>query len=447
MSEPIISVSGLRGLIGSQLTPLVAARYIAAYCTTLETPGTFIISRDGRSSGEMIAAAVRSVILGSGFDCIDVGVVATPTLGVLIKNTGAVAGVQISASHNPIEYNGLKLFNGDGRVIPSTPGATVLKRYQESATNFVSVDKVGEMQPIANPHQPHLDRILTTLDVEAIRANQFKVFVDSNRGAGSPLARLLLTELGCDVTIAGETPDGQFEHTPEPTAENLRDIAETVRKGKFAIGFCQDPDADRLALIDEKGRYIGEECTVAICLQYVLRQTPGTVVVNLATSTMNDSVAESSGSRVIRSKVGEANVVDLMLQENAVFGGEGNGGPIDPRVGLVRDSFVGMALTLSHMAKSKKPLSQIADELPSQAMIKDKIAMEPSQLGECIKRLQLKLEARTVDDRDGLRLGFDDGWLLLRGSNTEPIVRLIAEASNQKAAQALIDNAKKIIKK
>ncbi|GAB5404738.1 MAG: phosphoglucosamine mutase [Aureliella sp.] len=438
MSEPIISVSGLRGTIGDQLTPVVASNYVAAWASTLPK-GKVVIGRDGRESGKLLAQAVAATLAAHGLTAVHLDVAATPTVGVAVRTLGAVAGVQISASHNPKQYNGLKLFGSEGRVLPKTEGEGVLAAYRAGKTQWSSVDDLGSISSEDDPHADHLDLVLKTVDVDAIRAKSFKVLLDSNRGAGSILGRRLLEALGCTVEILGETPDGQFEHTPEPTAENLVGVRKQVTSASAAVGFCQDPDADRLAVIDEMGRYIGEELTLALCLQQALPKLTGggqgTVVTNCATSSVSKAVTEQLGCTPLQSAVGEANVCDLMIAEKAVFGGEGNGGPIDPAVGYVRDSFVGMARILDLLASDGGPLSKIVDGLPKYAMHKDKIDLDTEKLPALIDAIKSAMPEAKASMPDGLKLQWPDSWLLVRGSNTEPIVRLIAEAPTLAAAQ------------
>ncbi len=443
MSEPIISVSGLRGTIPEQLTPLVATRYIAALATTLPR-GSVVVSRDGRSSGRMLAAAVSATLAGHGFDVIDLDAAATPTVGVQVRHQKAVAGVQITASHNPKEYNGIKLFGSDGRILNKAAGEAVLARYKSSESRWVDVDSIGQLNRLQDAHSPHLRLVLDTIDAEVVQKRKFKVLLDSNHGAGGALGQMLLEALHCDVTLLGGIPDGQFEHKPEPLAENLQSICQQVRNGSFDVGFCQDPDADRLAVIDEKGAYIGEEMTLALCLLQSLPSCSGTVVTNCASSNVSQYIAKKYQSRLLRSAVGEANVADLMIAENAVFGGEGSGGPIDPKVGYVRDSFVGMARILHLMASTGQSVSQIVSSLPPLAMVKDKITLEASRLPKLLDSLTSKCSDATASRLDGLRLDWNDRWLLVRGSNTEPIVRFIAEAPTVAEAQSLCDRARVI---
>lgn len=444
MNEPIISVSGLRGVIGDSLTPLVAARYAAAFAG-LAPPGPILLTRDSRPSGAMLARAIQASLQAAGRDTIDAGIVATPTTGVLVRSLYAAGAIIITASHNPSEYNGLKLVSVEGRVIPAGPGREVLDAYRADALRWASHDRLGAPRPCPDPHRAHLDAVLAIVDVVKIAAARFKVLLDSNRGAGSILGRRLLEALGCQVTLLGADPDGQFEHPPEPTAENLAGVQAKVREAGADVGFCQDPDADRLAVIDAAGRYVGEEYTLAMCADHVLRRRPGTVVANCATSRMTEDLAIRYKVPYVRSAVGEANVVDAMLAHQATFGGEGNGGPIDLRVGLTRDSFLGMALLLEAMAKRAAPIAQLADELPRYEIRKTKIPLAAEKVPAALEALIRRFPEAATDHRDGLRLDWPDRWLLVRASNTEPIVRAIAEAATGDEAERLCREAEQVL--
>jgi len=444
VKEPIISVSGLRGIVGESLTPEVAIRYAAAFAAQAFV-GPFVVTEDGRPSGRMLAEAIHAGLHAVGRDTIEVGIAATPTTGVLVRHCQAAGGIQISASHNPAEYNGIKLFVAEGRVIPATPGGEVLARYRSAQTAWVGHAQLGQIRDCPDILTPHLDAVLPTVDVERIRGCKFQVLLDSNHGAGSILGLRLLDELGCSVTLLGGRSDGQFAHAPEPTAENLASVLAHVPEVAADIGFCQDPDADRLAVIDETGRYLGEEYTLALCLDHVLRQRQGPIVTNCASSRMAEDLATKYGVPLVRSAVGEANVVDAMLAHGAVFGGEGNGGPIDPRVGLVRDSFVGMAHLLDAMASRQMKISQLADELPRYEIVKTKITLAPDKVRAGLDALEHHFSDAKSDRLDGLRLDWPGRWLLVRPSNTEPIVRAIAEASTVEEAQRLCHEAAAVL--
>jgi phosphomannomutase len=446
VSELIISVSGLRGIVGSELTPEVAVRYAEAFTRELP-PGPVVVARDSRASGPMLAEAVRTAIAGAGREALDAGIAATPTVGVLVQHLKAAGGIMVSASHNPPQYNGFKLFSAAGRVIPADEGERVREHFMRGETDWQAADQIGVVHGCEDPHGEHLRRVLAVVDVEKIKSRKFKVLLDANHGAGALLGRKLLEALGCDLTILGETADGLFEHPPEPIAENLRGVCDAVRKCGAAIGFCQDPDADRLALIDEQGRYLGEETTLALCADHLLRHTRGAVVTNCSTSRMTEDLAAKYGVPFYRSKVGEANVVDQMLKHQAVLGGEGNGGVIDPRIVLVRDSFVAMALLLDAMATRDMSISQLAQELPQYAIHKTKFPLAADKLAAAYAALAEHFADATADRLDGLRLDWPGRWLLVRPSNTEPIIRVIAEAESSAAAEQLCCDAGEVVRR
>ncbi|MCH2115597.1 MAG: phosphoglucosamine mutase [Pirellulales bacterium] len=440
MHEPIISVSGLRGIVGLSLTPEIVSRYVAAFVESLPA-GPVVITRDGRGTGLMVAAAVKAALMAAGRTCLDADLAATPTTGVLVRHLAAAGGIQISASHNPAPYNGLKLLDRSGRVLPAAAGQEVLDRYRAGSPQWQPHDQLGACHQIEDTVTAHLALVAEICDVARIRQRGFRTLIDSNHGAGGLLGVALLQELGCTVNLLGGEADGQFGHPPEPTEENLAAVLPLVPAANIDIGFCQDPDADRLAVIDETGRYLGEEYTLALCADHVLRHRPGPVVTNCSTSRMTQDLAEKYGVPYFRSKVGEANVVDLMLTEGAVLGGEGNGGVIDPRVGQVRDSFVGMALLLDAMAAREAPVSSLADEVPGYTIHKTKVDLPAEQVPAAVAALATSYADATADHLDGLRLDWPDKWILVRASNTEPIVRMVAEAKTAKDARCLCAEA------
>jgi phosphomannomutase len=453
-NELIISVSGLRGIVGDTLTEQVARRYAAAFVQTLPA-GDVLLTRDGRANGGQLVAPVSAGLSQNGSRRVfDARIAATPTTGVLIRSTGCVGGVQISASHNPAEYNGMKLFSAEGRVVPAEFGQRVLDQYRQVLETKRLLDPkneaLTEVVSVDDTVSDHLKLIERIVDIAQIRQRRFQVLLDANHGSGSVLGRPLLERLGCQVTVLGGEADGLFSHPPEPTAENLAGVGREITRNGADIGFCQDPDADRLAIIDENANYIGEEYTLALGVNHVLRHTPGPVVTNCSTSRMTEDLAGKYGVPFFRSAVGEANVVDMMLRENAVIGGEGNGGVIDPRVGLVRDSFVGMVLVLAAMAERNLPISALASELPRYAMHKTKIDLARDRIAESFARLERHFTDATFDRLDGLRLDWvrSDGsgqWLLVRASNTEPIVRIMAEAPTADEARRLCEEASQVI--
>jgi phosphomannomutase len=458
MNESIISVAGLRGVIGEALNPDVAMRYAAAF-SAYSPEGLFVITRDSRPTGEMLAHAIHAALNGIGRPTLDAGIQATPTLGILIREYKAAGGIQISASHNPSEFNGMKLFFQEGRVIPKEPGSKVLEAYKTSKPQWLPHDKVGTFKKYTvwedndcNTHA-HLYAVLDTIDTTAISKRKFKVLLDANHGAGAVLGKELFSYLDCDVTILGEQPTGKFLHPAEPTVDNLAGVCEMVKFAGFDIAFCQDPDADRLAIIDGNGRYIGEECTVALCMDNVFRSAVkgernrklGPMVINCATSRMCEDIAKKYDIPIFRSAVGEANVVEMMLAKNATFGGEGNGGPIDPAVGYVRDSFVGMAQILDAMATTGKTIAELADALPKYALVKRKMTVELAKVPELLDKVAASFKHLPCDRMDGLRINHGDAWVLLRGSNTEPIIRIFAEAPTAERADKLCDEIERLV--
>jgi phosphomannomutase len=433
--EPlIVSVSGLRGIVGRTLDGAVAARYAAAFAATLP-PGPLVIGRDGRSSGPELAVAIAERLTGLGRDVIDCGVAATPTIGVAVRERRAAGGIQISASHNPARYNGMKLFSEAGRVLSAAAGREVLARFE--ATSGVGPSAAGRRGEVrafdAGP--AHAALVAAIVDVAAIRRRRPRVWLDSGHGAGSRVARPLLEHLGCELTIEGGVPDGLFAHEPEPTAENLAELLPRIPAAGADVGFFQDPDADRLAIATAAGRYIGEEATLALAVDAVLCRTPGPIVVNCSTSGMSAALAARHGVACRVSAVGEANVVEEMLAAGAVLGGEGNGGVIDPRVVLVRDSFVAMALVLERLATggAATTIDSLARALPPFTMKKTKVALSPGLRGPALAAAIDRVAAAFPDAKqnrlDGLRLDWRGGWLLVRASNTEPIVRLVGECA------------------
>lgn len=444
MSELIISVSGLRGIVGETLTPEIALRFACAFAAEIP-PGPIVITRDGRYTGRMLADAVRSGLLSVGRDVIDADVAATPTTGVVVRHLQAAGGVQVSASHNPSEYNGLKLFSSAGQVISAAEGQKVIDRFRASSPEWVSHDQVGKTEICADPDSPHQALVEKTVNVARLQGSHFHVLLDANHGAGSDLGTMLLESLGCRVTVLGGEPDGLFEHPPEPTADNLASVLPRVPELKAQIGFCQDPDADRLAIIDQQGRYLGEEYTLALVVDHLLRQRKGPVVTNCSTSRMSEDLANKYQAPFFRSAVGEANVVALMQAKQALIGGEGNGGVIDPRVGYVRDSFAGMALVLDAMAAREKSISELAAELPRYEIVKTKVSLASSKVPQALAALEKHFSKAKADRLDGLRLDWPGKWLLVRASNTEPIVRAVAEAPTAEEAQRMCDEAGEIL--
>jgi len=432
----IVSVSGIRGVVGKGLTPEATVAFAAALGTWAEG-GRVVLSQDGRPSGGMLRHAVLAGLLGTGCDVRDLGIAPTPTFGLAVRRLEARGGIQITASHNPAPWNGLKLFGGDGRVLAASEGQQVRARFESGDFRRVAWSALGGVEECRRAEDWHRDRVLELVDVPRIRAAGLRAFLDANGGAGGPLGRRLLEAFQCRPVCKGCHADGFFEHAPEPTAENLREVAPQVAESGANIGFALDPDSDRLALIDETGRYIGEELTLALAVRFRLSRERGPVVINMSTSRVVEDIAVSFGCACHRAAVGEANVADRMLETGAVIGGEGNGGVIDPRVGLVRDPFIGMGLVLNLMAETGRKLSELVAELPAYHIVKDKYDVTPERLPELFRSLERCWPEARANRLDGLRLDWDDHWVHVRPSNTEPIVRVIAEARHEEEARNL----------
>jgi phosphomannomutase len=445
MTDPlIISVSGIRGVVGTSLTPSEAMRFAAAYGTPLAGMKV-VVGRDGRSTGEMLADAVKAGLAAVGCEVVELGVASTPTIGYFVKHSHAAGGVQISASHNPPEWNGLKLFRPEGFVLSPDAGRRVADAYREQSPTFASWDRVKPSRREPDPHGPHLERVRSLVDVEAIRNKSFRVALDANHGSGGTFGPRLLEALGCETTLLGGNPDGRFEHPPEPIEENLHALCGEVRRMNAAVGFAVDPDADRLALVDDRGRYIGEEFTLALAIRHRLRTRKGPVVINASTSLLSEETARAAGAPVHRTPVGEVHVAEKMIAVGAVIGGEGNGGVIDPRVGYIRDSAVGMAMVLDLLASEERPLSSIVDEMPVFSLMKTKYHVSKDVLPAVLDRAEKEFADAKSDRSDGLRLAWDDAWLQIRASNTEPIIRVFAESREAARSRALCEAVRRLL--
>ncbi len=442
--ELIVSVSGIRGVVGRGLTADAAARFASAYGGTIG-PKTVLVSRDGRPSGDMLRHAVIAGLLGAGCSVEDIGITPTPTCGFAVRALGAAGAIQITASHNPAPWNGLKMFGADGAVLPADRGAEVRGCYESGDFPRAGWDGIGTTRVPPDVLGEHRHAVLDLVSVARVASHRFRVFLDANAGAGGPLGFQLLTDLGCEVVQHECEPTGRFVHEPEPTPANLTDVAPWVKQSGSAVGFVLDPDADRLALIDEHGVCVSEEATLALAVRYRLNQQAGPVVLNLSTSRMAEDVARAAGCSCVRAAVGEANVVARMRAEGAVIGGEGNGGVIDPRVGWVRDPFVGMAFILSLMAETGQPFSELVAGLPRYAMLKTKFEVPRAKLADAFGAIERRWPDARVNRDDGLRLDGSDWWLHVRGSNTEPVVRVIAEAPTDADVRRLCDEAGAVV--
>jgi phosphomannomutase len=443
-SELIVSVSGIRGIVGESLTPVECCRFASALGTYLGA-GRVVVARDSRPSGNMLRHAVISGLLATGCSVEDIGIAPTPTVGVAVRYLGAVGAIQITASHNPAPWNGLKMFGPDGAVLSAEKGKQVQTLFEQNQSRFAKWDGMGRVGAPPEPGEEHLRLVCDAISVAKVASAGLRVFLDGNGGAGGPLGLQLLQTLGCEVVEQACGADGDFVHEAEPIPAHLVDVGPRVKDSGSHIGFVLDPDADRLALIDEKGDCVSEEVTLALAVKYRLQEQRGPVVVNMSTSRMVEDICQQFHCEFVRSAVGEANVVASMRNVKAVVGGEGNGGVIDPRIGWVRDPFIGMAQILSLMADERKPLSEIVASLPTYAMLKTKLFVPKDKLLELLTRIEKKWPEAKVNRLDGLRLDWADRWLHVRPSNTEPVVRIIAESPTEAETKRLCDEAAALV--
>lgn len=449
-SALMLSISGLRGVIGDTLNPEVAARYAAAVGSGFrETTGkahpVIVVGRDSRPSGGMIEHAAVAALTATGCRVVILGIATTPSVAVMVDHLQADGGMVLTASHNPMIWNGIKTLRHDGVAPPAHQAAAIIRRFKEGPIDYV---RVNDLQPTTlddTTADVHVNRILPFVDVERIRGRKLKVVLDSVHGAGGPATALLMQKLGVELIHLYAEPTGHFPHTPEPTAENLTGLCEAVQEHGADLGLAQDPDADRLALVDPNGIYLGEEYTLALCTQHVLSHTPGPVAANLSTSRMIDDIAAQFGCVVHRTPVGEANVADAMKRHHAVIGGEGNGGVIFPPVIHVRDSLAGAALILDMLAETSQPLSDLARRIPAYTILKDKLPVRDGVAEKIGPRLEKRFAGQRIDQQDGVRIDTPDAWVHVRPSNTEPILRIIAEAPDQTMARELIDQVREEI--
>lgn len=441
----MVGVSGLRGTVGGSLSPQLAARYGMAAGSWFadSNPGRktkLVVGRDSRPSGGMVERAVVAGLEAVGCDVVMLGILSTPGVAIMAKHLNADGGIVITASHNPIQWNGIKIIRADGVAPPPDEAQTIIRRFHDNDVKLVQVDHLGHSSRCNDGPRIHVEKVLEIVDVETIQRAELKAVVDSVNGAGGPEAKLLLEALGVQFVAMNAEPTGWFAHPPEPVGANLVDLAGRVKQESADVGFAQDPDADRLAIVDETSRYIGEEYTLALAGLHLLRQGD-VVAANLSTSRMIDDIASAAGARVVRTAVGEANVAAGMRESSARLGGEGNGGVILSDISQVRDSLVGMALVLEMMAQRKETLSQIVDSIPRYAIIKHKVDANDELKAALEPKLRSVFCDQRLDTQDGVRVDWPDRWVHVRPSNTEPIIRLIAEAENQDAAELLISQA------
>lgn len=433
-----VSVSGVRGTVGDSLTPSLIAGFAAAFGEYVGG-GRVIVGRDTRPSGPMFERAVVAGLLSVGCQPVLIGVVPTPTVQVMVDEYKANGGIAITASHNPAEWNALKFIGASGIFLNDNEAAELLNIYNQPDRGYVFEDDYRNVRKVENAFNVQKSRIFRQIDREIIRKAKLKVAVDCCNGAGAPYARAFLEELGCEVVTLFEETDGIFRRKPEPVPENLTELCKAVVAHKCDIAFAMDPDADRIVVVDAAGQPVGEQYSVVLATEHVLSKTPGSVVVNVQTTKALSDVAAQYNCPVYLTPVGEINVTSKMLSVGAVIGGEGgSGGIIYPAVHPCRDSFTGMALVLEMMAMRKQSLAQILAGIPRYTSSSTKVPCSASKAVDVIRKLTAKYADASPTTIDGLRLDWANAWVLIRASNTEPIVRVFAEALNQKRADDLV---------
>lgn len=457
----IKSISGIRGTIGGRagegLSPIDVVKFTSAYAAFIlssknSASNTIVVGRDARISGEMVNKLVVGTLLGMGMDVVDIGLATTPTTELAVTMEQAAGGIILTASHNPKQWNALKLLNEKGEFLNAKEGETILKLAEAEDFTFSEVDKIGKLTVKDDYTQKHIESVLALdlVDVEAIKAANFKVAIDCVNSVGGIAIPALLDALGVKtVEKLYCEPNGQFPHNPEPLPEHLTEISTLMKSGKFDVGFVVDPDVDRLAIIAEDGSMFGEEYTLVAIADYILRHTPGNTVSNMSSTRALRDITQKYNCNYEASAVGEVNVVTKMKETNAVFGGEGNGGVIYPASHYGRDALVGIALFLTHLAKEKKTVSELRKTYPTYFMSKNKIELTPQiDVDGVLAVIKGSYKQYEVNDIDGVKIDFPTGWVHLRKSNTEPIIRIYSEAGTPEQAdnfaKAIMEEIKRI---
>ncbi len=455
---PILNVSGYRGIWGTDLNEQIAFEFGLAFAKFIKNHNgkKILVGRDARKTGGAIFGALQSAFQKEGLEIEYAGIIPTPSMLFLIKKLGFDGGIMITASHNPPEYNGLKFINSSGLFATQKEIEEITKNKETLLNSFPYPGDRGNLETENDNtkfRKFHIDEILKNIDVDLIKNKKFKVALDPINSAGSIITQELLKELSCEVYAINTEQNGEFAHEPEPLPKNLGQIGKAVLDSKSDVGFTQDPDADRLVIVNEKGEVLNEEYTLALSVKSVLSKNPGDIVINMSTSRINEDIAKQYGGKTYYSKVGEANVVAMIQVTNSIMGGEGGGGVIYPKINTARDSLVGIALTLELMARparhpeegaggEEKSISEIADSLPKYFMKKDKITFS-GDLNNFYEKLKITFQDTTLNTLDGVRFDWaDSSWIHIRPSNTEPIVRIIGEAKDENRINSLFDQVR-----
>ena len=446
MSKLMISVSGVRGIFGETLTPEIALNF-ATHFGIFRNRGKIIVGRDSRTTGPAMFNAVVSGLLSVGCDVVDLGIVSTPTVLLAVEESNAEGGISITASHNSSEWNAMKFVSGNGMFLFPEEADKFIGSLNEPV-QYSSWDKMGRLSHDTNANKRHLKKIMNIsyLDIEKIKAKNFKVVIDCVNGAGGVISPQLLHELGCEVIELNCEPTGYFAHTPEPLKKNLKQLEDAVKEHKADVGFANDPDVDRLAIVSEKGECIGEELSLLLSEKYVLSKVKGDIVTNLSSSMASEDIAKEFGVNVHRTKVGEINVGKKMQELKSPIGGEGNGGIICAEVHYTRDAPAGMALILGYMAERELPMSELANEIPKYYFAKDKIKVDPADLDSIMAKVPEVFSNFKLDKTDGIKVIGDKFWIHIRKSGTEPIIRVYVESETaQHSAEICADTIAKLV--
>ena len=453
----ISSISGIRGTVNGpntkNLTPVDVVQYTSAYGTWINKKNqnkgkTIVLGRDGRISGSVLLELVKSTLISMGINIIDIGLSTTPTTQIIVQKKKAEGGIILTASHNPKNWNALKLFNSKGEFLIGEEAEEIFRIVEEGKYEFMKEDDYGKIHESFNSFQIHIDEVknLKLVNCEKIINKKFKVVVDGINSSGGVIVPELLKQLGCSVIEINCEPDGNFAHNPEPLDKNLSQLKKTVREEKADLGIALDPDVDRLVFVCENGLLFGEENTIVACSDYVLSKTKGSTVSNMSSSMSLEIISKKHGCDYHSSKVGEINVVEKMKEVNAIIGGEGNGGVIYPESHYGRDALVGIVLFLSHLSELNIKTSELLDIYPKFYMIKDKINLnENFDFDQLKNNMKEFYKEQDIDLRDGVKIKFDESWLHIRKSNTEPIIRIYTEAKSQLKCNEIIEDFKNLI--
>ncbi|MDO9578042.1 MAG: phosphoglucosamine mutase [Candidatus Cloacimonadales bacterium] len=446
MSKLMVSVSGVRGIYGDSLTPEIAMKY-AAHFGIFSKRGKIIVGRDSRVTGPAMFNAVTAGLMSVGCDVVDLGIVSTPTVLLAVEESDASGGISITASHNPAEWNAMKFVGANGMFLFPENADTFINSL-DKPVDYVGWDRIGKLSFDPDGSKRHIEKVLQIpyLDIDKIRTRKFKVVLDCVNGAGGMIAPQLLRDLGCEVIELNCEPTGIFTHIPEPLNKNLGDLENAVAAHKADLGFATDPDVDRLSVVDETGKCIGEEFSLLLSEKFILSKTKGDIVTNLSSSMASEDIAAEFGVKVHRTKVGEINVGKKMKEINSPVGGEGNGGIICPEVHYTRDAPAGMALILGYLAERNEPISKLAAEIPHYYFAKNKIKVDPAKLDGIMAKVPEIFADYKLDTTDGIKILGDKFWIHIRKSGTEPIIRVYVESETaEKSEQICEETIEKLV--